>query len=446
MIGDALTRASTVASHVARIRAVRLDALLYLATAIVFIAASIPYAAKAGRDASAFVRWHNQIAELFSAADVYDNIYMRHGYPNPPPMALILYPLTLLPPLAGALVWYYLKVGAVLISAFWTFRMIETPLRPFPAWAKGLVLLLSLKLILGDLTHGNVNLFILFLVVGALYAFQQRRDWLAGFVLALAIACKVTPLLFVPYLIWKRAWKTLAGCAAGVFCFVLLVPGGLLGWKENTQLMRSWVEQMANPYLIEGAVLYTQHTNQSLPALTLRLTTASPSFITYLDGQLAPAEYHNLIDIGPRWADWIIRGCMALFAGLVIWLCRTPLDERRGWRLPAEFSLVLLGMLLFSERTWKHHCVTWLVPLAVLVYFLATGDAGAKLRRYLIATLSAIVLLTTLTSNAILGDHAAKMVEVYGVYVWANLLMAIALCAVLACRFASPNTVPDHST
>ena len=33
----------------------------------------------------------------------------------------------------------------------------------------------------------------------------------AGCVLGLAIACKVTPALFVPYLAWKRSWKALAG-------------------------------------------------------------------------------------------------------------------------------------------------------------------------------------------------------------------------------------------
>src|SRR5262245_43545867 len=91
--------------------AVRLDALLYLVVACVFVAASIPYAAKAGRDASAFIRWHNQIEEISSDED----IYLRHGYPNPPIMAVLLYPLVALPPLAGALAWYYLKAGMALI-------------------------------------------------------------------------------------------------------------------------------------------------------------------------------------------------------------------------------------------------------------------------------------------------------------------------------------------
>ena len=49
---------------------------------------------------------------------------------------------------------------------------------------------------------------------------------------------------------------------------------------------------------------------------------------------------------------------------LVLFACRTPRDDRVGWRLPAEFSVIFLGMLLFSERTWKHHAVTLLLPWA----------------------------------------------------------------------------------
>ena len=50
----------------------------------------------------------------------------------------------------------------------------------------------------------------------------------------------------------------------------------------------------------------------------------------------------------------------------------------QAWRLAAEFSLVIIGMLLFSERTWKHHCVTLLLPFAVLAYYLASVPAGTS--------------------------------------------------------------------
>src|SRR5262249_56745372 len=97
------------------------------------------------------------------------------------------------PRLAAAVVWFYLKVAMTLLALHWVFRLVERHERPFPPWAKLLATLLGLRPIMGDLSHGNVNLFILFLVIAALYSFHRGRDATAGVVLALAICCKVTP-------------------------------------------------------------------------------------------------------------------------------------------------------------------------------------------------------------------------------------------------------------
>src|SRR5207248_150068 len=132
------------------------------------------------------------------------NIYERFTYPNPPIMALLLTPIAWLPPLMGSLTWFYLKLAMAAVALGWGFRLVESPGRTLPAGGKMAVVLLSLRPIMGDLSHGNVNLFILFLVIGALYAFREGYDMTAGLSLALAIACKVTPALFVPYFLWKR--------------------------------------------------------------------------------------------------------------------------------------------------------------------------------------------------------------------------------------------------
>src|SRR5581483_6573332 len=108
--------------------------------------------------------------------------------------------------------------------------------------------------IVGDLSHGNINLFILFLVILALYAFHRGRDGVCGIVLALAIACKVTPALFVPYFLWKRAWKTLAGCAVGLVLFFWVVPSLFLGLERNNELLASWSRLMIEPFLVKGEV------------------------------------------------------------------------------------------------------------------------------------------------------------------------------------------------
>jgi hypothetical protein len=404
--------------------------LFLLGLLLIFLLASIQYGLKARKDRSAFERWHQYLTDIDGGED----IYQQHNYPNPPIMALILDPFMRLPAVAGALCWFYFKVVLTLLALRWVFRLVEEAGKPFPPWAKGVTVLLSLRPILGDLNHGNVNLFILFLVVASLYSFHRRRDMQAGILLALAIACKVTPALFVPYFLWKRSWKTLAGCAVGLVLFLVLVPSIFVGPKQNATLLTSWVEHMVLPYVVKGEVT-TEHPNQSLPGLAFRLLTYSPSFVAYPHNRPVGVGYHNVLALDPDVVRRIVKGCMGLFAALVVWTCRTPTARvRSGWRLAAEYSLVLLGMLLFSERTWKHHCVTFVLPFAVLCYYLAVCRPGVALRRFLVATLAITAILMAVTSTSLLDwfeNGTAKLAQVYGMYVWAYLLLIGCLALLL---------------
>jgi hypothetical protein len=408
---------------------------------VLFMALSVQYTIKALQDRSAFVRWRIQLMQLDGPANIYD----RYVYPNPPIMALVLKPLAdIEPAFVGALLWYYLKVGMALAAFYWVFRLVQGRGAAFPPWAKALVVLLSLRPIMGDLIHGNVNLFILFLVTAALYAFHKGRQAGGGLLLALSIACKVTPALFVPYLVWKRAWRALAGCAVGLVLFLWVVPSGFLGWQKNQELLTSWARHMIVPFLVNGEVT-SSHENQSLPGVAVRLLTHSPSFVDY-DPEPPhaprPQRYDNLLDLPPWAAHGLVKGAQLVFVGLVLWRCRTPLTAGAGWRLAAEFSVIVLGMLLFSERTWKHHCVTLMLPFAVLCYHLAVCRPGPRLKWYLIGTLVAVTLLMAATSSlssekdnvsrvALAWEVVSKTAQVYGVYVWAYLLSLAALIVVL---------------
>jgi hypothetical protein len=435
----------------------------------VFCTLSIQYTIKSMANRSAINRWRDQLQHLFD-----DNIYQRYAYPNPPIMAILLEPIARLPALGGSLLWFYLKAGLAVLSIYWVFRLVESQNHPFPPWAKCLTILLSIRPIFGDLTHGNVNLFILFLVVAALFAFKRKHDFTSGVLLALAIACKVTPALFVPYFLRKRAWKTLAGCALGMALFVFLIPGWYLGNERNLTLLHSWIDQMVTPYVVKGTVT-TEHQNQSLPGLLYRLATHSPSF---LDEKCDPERYDNVCDLDPGIVKWIAKGAMIVFGILVLVSCRTPITERgavplrflppprwgrvregvichspepptlslphdegrecngttvrgQSWRLAAEFSIIVLGMLLFSERTWKHHCVTLLLPFAVISYFLATMNSSRGMRFYLWGSLALAFLLMSSTSTTLIQSLDAKMAEVYGAYVWAYIVLLAALVVLL---------------
>ena len=309
--------------------------------ALVFIAAAWQYTAKIMKSPSrsAIQRWHDQILlDVDSGVD----ISQRFQYPNPPIMAVLLYPLAKLPDLTGALLWFAIKIGFALICFFWVFRLIAPPPStaqwehdgtvgtPFPAWAQALAVLLSLRPILGDLQHGNVNLFILFLVIAALTAFRYRHDFSAGLLLALAIACKVTPALLLPYFVWKRAWTTLAGAAVGLMLFLWpgFVPAGFIGWEQNQQQLTSWYREMVQPFVVEGKV-WSEHNNQSLPGLATRMLTASPSFSHYdANNAYVADQCYNIVNLDPAVVRWVVKGCMGVFALAVVWSCRTPTTQR----------------------------------------------------------------------------------------------------------------------
>lgn len=407
-----------------------------------FAAVSVQYSVKALHNRSAFDRWRESIVRGLESGE---DMAARDGYPNPPIMAIVLYPLAKLPPMWGGLAWFYLKVGLTLLSLRWVFRLVETAEIPFPLWARVVTVLLSIGPIIGDLQHGNVNLFILFLVLAALTAFRNRRDFLSGLLLGLAVACKVTPALFIPYFLWKRQWRVLAGCSAGLLLFLWpgFVPALCLGWEENQKQVGSWYMEMVYPFVVEGKVT-SEHNNQSLPGVVSRLATHSPSFSTYMNGVYTPTEYDNLLDLSPAAARWLVKGCMALFALIVVWRLRTPAQTRQGWRLSAEFGFILLGMLLFSERTWKHHCVTLVLPFAVLCYHLATQPMGRWLRVSVIGALAVAALLMVSTSSGVLADDSAKAAEVsdlfgkqaqvYGAFVWAYLVLGAALVVLLGTK------------
>ncbi|GIW80438.1 MAG: hypothetical protein KatS3mg105_2245 [Gemmatales bacterium] len=393
----------------------------------VFSAVAIQYYGKVLDDRSAVVRFLYHVSQM----DAGENIYVEYSYPHPPVFALFLKQLAKLPTVAGAMTWFFLKLIMALASMHWAFKMIETPDRPFPIEAKVFTAVLCLKPIIGDLTHGNINLFVLFLLMAALHLFQSGWDRTSGMVLGLAIVCRLTPLLFVPYLVWKRAWRSLAGCAVGVVFFAVLLPGILLGPARNTQLLLSWADCWITPYLVGGEIT-SEHENQSLPGFVMRMATASPSYSKYITPKTyVPVRYDNILELTPTQARWIIKFFMGLFAILVIWTCRTPISQRQGWRLPAEFSIVLLGMLLFCERTWKHHCVLILLPSAVLSYYLHACRPEPGLRRYLVASAVAAFVLMMSTSTSLLGSLGGKQAEVYGAFLWANVVLASAIMVLL---------------
>ncbi len=213
----------------------------------------------------------------------------KNEYPTAPIMAILLKPFASLPPMTGRArmvlregvaggdvsAWVFGLVQSTHPSASlpWRgeirtggprsfFQFPEALFLPLPAGggfrqdlARAATIILCLPALLGDLSHNNVNIFILFLVVGCLEAYRRRLDTLAGLTLAaLSIACKVTPLLFLAYFVWKRSWRVVFATLVGLVLWLAIVPSATFGWERNRDLLGDWYSLMVERPMLKGEI------------------------------------------------------------------------------------------------------------------------------------------------------------------------------------------------
>jgi hypothetical protein len=318
--------------------------------------------------------------------------------------------------------WYALKCGLAALSAWFCFKMVRPDDRVLPSWVQGPVLLLSFRPILGDLHHGNNNLLILFLIVSCLLAWRKGYDVLAGLALALAIAYKVTPALFVPYFLYKRSWRTVVATLLGLGLFLVVVPSLVIGPGFNAECLATWWARMITPF-VEKGVVSSQEINQSMVGVLTRLLTDTRTGTGRYDVHLDL----NLVAWPPAAVSLLVKGLSAGVIGLLAWLCRTRADRRDDPRLFGEFALVVLAMLFVSERSWKHHFVTLLLPYTYLAYRVGVGPASARVRAVLASAMVASALLMATTSSELGGLFARhqghKIAQGYGMFLWAGVVL-----------------------
>jgi hypothetical protein len=407
----------TVSSELHRVDRLSRRTFWILWASIVVVAA-VFYFEKAADQRSAFVRWRPQVLQFWQGVNIYDQMI----FPNPPIMPITLYPLMVLPTLAGAMCWFAIKVGLVSVALIMLFEMVQRPEGAFPPMFRSLVLLLSLRPILGDLHHGNNNILIMFLVVSMLYAWRKGMDTSAGLLLGLAAAAKVTPALFFVYFAYKRSWRTVGWGVLGLGIFLLIIPSMVIGPEFNGECLGMWFNRMVSPYILKGATS-NQEVNQSLVAVLSRLLTD----LTPGQGRYVVHGVWNFAALPPTIVAYLIKGIILALLGLLAFLCRTKTSDRRDPRLLGEFALVVLTMLFVSERSWKHHYVTILLPNIYLVSEFFSPKNGPRQRTIIAGAWSLAFCLMAATSTDIGGlvaeGRGHEIAQGYGTFMWAGVVL-----------------------
>ena len=223
-----------------------------------------------------------------------------------------------------------------------------------------------------ELTWGQADIFVLFMLSTAVWARLENHPSLGGMLLAIACVTKPQLLLVVVFLLWKRELK-FAGAALVAFPLLLLAPILWLGSQALADQLTVW-QFWSNAYLpfID---------NMAPKGVLARLFTINPSAHALV---VAPA----LVTLG-----WIV---VIAGVGIVTLAAISSQALRRDVTSLLELGLVISALLLISPLTEYIYLTLLLFAMVGVYTLLRQVDWRSNPYRRVAITLALITLLICL--------------------------------------------------
>ncbi|MFH1745946.1 MAG: glycosyltransferase family 87 protein [Planctomycetota bacterium] len=365
-------------------------------------------------------RWLGVAETLRSdpALPIYDQD-LHPDYLYPPYFLTFFWMLCWLPSWAATLVFELVKWVALFVSLRCAWRICARPGEDVPPLVALGSLLLTWRYLSNDLGQGNVNIFMLLLVVSGCWLLRLGNHVAAGFVVAVGACTKVTPALLLVYFLYKRCWWTLVGAALGVVVCLVIWPSLWIGWANNWDLLWDWYNHVVKGYIEHGAV-YSIHSNQSITGVLNRLL--GPHVAIHY-----PDVYLSFTVLPPIWLNALRLTLTAAVLLTLGWATRGRLPTRQQpLAFAAEVGLVLIAMLMLSGYSWKMHFVTLIVAFSTWLAYLLDRRNPDGPRRVLKLLLIPAFLLCVMTGD-ILTPRGADYAEAYGAVLLGAVTTAVAL-------------------
>lgn len=334
---------------------------------------------------------------VHDGGEIYDYLKpgTQYGFTYPPFAALVMLPMAYLP-WHGAITVSVL--ASVVVSAVLIWWLLD-PISRRAGWTRWFALAVALCLAAAyepmreTVNFGQVNMLLLFLVaVDLLWLLPAGNRW-AGVGVGLATAIKLTPGIFIVYLLVTGRWRaavTATGAAAGA----TLLAAALFPDASR----EFWTAALWNTGRV-GELAFVS--NQSLQGMVARLDPEDPSTLGWLVLVLATL------------AVWAWRSRAAVAVG----------DEATG------LALTGATMCLVSPVTWVHHLV-WLIPALILLVDNAMAAPARSARRRLL--LAAAVVAYGFLISRIVWAWEKDFTGLDGflgsnTYVWISLALLLGL-------------------
>jgi len=348
---------------------------------------------------------------VHDGGSIYDFVlpFSTYGFTYPPFAALLMLPMAITPwHLAIVISCITCAVVSVLV-VYWFVDPVARREGWHRGYAVGLVFAFAIAFepLRETFLFGQVNMYLVALVGADVLFLVARRHRFAGVGIGLATAIKLTPGIFIVYLLVTKRWRA-ALVASGTAAVATLAAAALA--PDASRVF--WTDAVWNTDRI-GALAFIS--NQSLQGAVARLHEADPSTLLWGASVLAVLVI------------WAIRVRRAVAVG----------DEATGFALTA-----VVGCLV-SPITWVHHLV-WLMPAILLLLdrAVATTDPRRRKRLWGFTIFSYLLLCSRLvwTFADRWGSPLTWLAS--NAYVWISLALLIAL----PIRTPAPQPEPEVET
>ncbi|MBI4515273.1 MAG: DUF2029 domain-containing protein [Deltaproteobacteria bacterium] len=337
----------------------------------------------------------------------------------PPFFSLVCVPLALLAwptPYLARGVWLLLNYGLLLLVLRLIVELVYERSLSLRADSGGLSLaaapvllplLLTDRFVSGNFDHLQINIVIFALALGGLHL-QRRGQVLAGSAaLGAAVALKVMPLVFIPYLAYRGRWRA-AGYTTMAAAAFSLSPILVFGWARFGDYLAAWRAALAVGWGV-GKM------NQSVFAMWDR----------WLGHGMVPftvSGANYVRESGAPLVTAVSALSLVLIALLALWLFRGA-PRREGWSTAAEWSVVFIVSALFGPLAWKAYLVVLLLPNTLLFAAWQCAPRAGRERTVLGMVLLTFLVLGALPSPGLVGKTLAGMLEMASTVTVATLVV-----------------------
>jgi len=261
---------------------------------------------------------------------------------HPPPATFVVLPLGRMSYPNAALVFNVASIALLVASVWLVLRQLAIPLSSWDVLPSATLLLLS-NPFRQQVTQGQWNLVLLFLITAGWFAQRNDRPWLAGAAIGAAASLKPFPAFLGLYFLVRRDWRATTGLVATLvascaFSAVVLGPDAWLTYVRDviprvSSFRSAWV-------------------NASLPGLWSKLF--NPRDVGGVTIPILRSETLETVLVAAT--------CVAVTA-LVI---RAIRDAQSRARQDMAFALCTIAMLLVWPLTWPHSFLLLLLPVTLL--------------------------------------------------------------------------------